>query len=295
MTAPRLTALRLAILLIIASTASPVLATSAPEAAPEGQAALADALAAPAEASATLPAPADAPAAAPANASQAQAVPAAPRPEPVVPDTDLAPTADPAAATPHAPPELALPAATEPAVPVLAESNTLPSRGAGAASDDSFIVAEIKSRLKGDPRMESTDIQVDSVNGTVILTGSTSSDEARQAAEEIALQVKGVSRVENRLSSPSSTNTIKERSEETLQRTGRIASDSWITTKIRSGLLADPITKSMNIGVKTVEGVVSLSGRVATQAEYDHALQLAKGIKGVKRVNTTELKIGQAE
>lgn len=292
MTAPRLTALRLAILLIIASTAaSPVLATSAPEAAPEGQTAIADTLAAPAEASATLPAPADAPA----DAPQAQAVPAAPRPEPVVPDTDLAPTADPAAATPHAPPGLALPAATEPAVPVLAESNTLPSRGAGAASDDSFIVAEIKSRLKGDPRMESTDIQVDSVNGTVILTGSTSSDEARQAAEEIALQVKGVSRVDNRLSSPSSTNTIKERSEETLQRTGRIASDSWITTKIRSSLLADPITKSMNIGVKTVEGVVSLSGQVETKAEYDRALQLAKGIKGVKRVNTAELKIGQAE
>ncbi len=284
-----MTALRLAILLITTSAAaSPVLAASAPEGAPMGQAALTGALPAPAEAPAALPAPADTRA----DVSQAQA---GPGPEPTVPGTDLAPTAEPAAGPPHAPPGLALPAATEPAVPVLAESNTLPSRGAGAASDDSVIVAEIKRRLQGDPRMESTDIQVDSVNGAVILTGSTSSPEARQAAEEIALKVEGVTRVDNRLSSPSSANTIQQRGEETLQRTGRIASDSWITTRIRSSLLADPITKGMNIGVKTMEGVVSLSGRVETKAEYDRALQLARDIKGVKRVNTAELKIGQAE
>lgn len=247
-----MTAPRLAILLIFASAAaSPALASRAPGAGLDGQAATAE----------SLPPPAD-----------ARAV-----------------------AAPPEPPKLPLPAVTEPASPVLAESNTRPSRGTGAASDDSVIIAEVKSRLEGDPRMESTDIRVDSVNGTVILTGSTSSDEARQAAEEIALQVEGVTRVENHLSSPSSANTIKQRSEEALQRTERVAADSWITTKIRSSLLADPITKSMNIGVKTMEGVVSLSGRVSTQAEYDRALQLANGIKGVKRVNAAELKIGPAE
>jgi hyperosmotically inducible protein len=181
------------------------------------------------------------------------------------------------------------------ALPILAEGNTLPSHGTGAATDDSAIIEEINSRLVGDPRLANTVIRVQSVNGTVVLSGNVPTDEARQAAEEVAQQVEGVTRVDNQLSSPSSARTIKERSEETLQRTERVASDSWITTKIRSTLLADPITRGMNIGVKTMDGVVSLSGRVETQAEYDRTMQLASGIKGVKRVNASELRMGKAE
>ncbi|MCC2636444.1 MAG: hypothetical protein K0Q68_163 [Moraxellaceae bacterium] len=278
-----MTAPRLAVLLILASTAtSPAPAASLHGSALDSQASAATPVT-PTDAHATPPAPAGA-ATRPVQADAA------------APGTSLAPATGssdfPAATLPPAPPGLVSPIQ---AAPVLAERHTLPSRGAGAASDDSVIVAEIKSRIAGDPRMESTDIRVDSVNGTVVLTGSTSSDEARQAAEEIALQVEGVTRVENRLSSPSTANPIQERGEETLERTGRIASDSWITTKVRSSLLADPITKGMNIGVKTMEGVVSLSGQVDTQAEYDRALQLASGIKGVKRVNAAELKIIQAQ
>lgn len=281
-----MTAPRLAVLLILASTASsPAHAASFHGSALDSQAS-ADTPVTPTDAHATPPAPAGA------DARPVQADSATPAAAPgafLTPATGS--SALPAATLPPAPPGLPTPIR---AAPVLAERHTLPSRGAGAASDDSVIIAEIKSRIAGDPRMESTDIRVDSVNGTVVLTGSTSSDEARQAAEEIALQVEGVTRVENQLSAPSTANPIQERGEETLERTGRIASDSWITTKVRSSLLADPITKGMNIGVKTMEGVVSLSGQVDTQAEYDRALQLASGIKGVKRVNAAELKIIQA-
>jgi len=46
--------------------------------------------------------------------------------------------------------------------------------------------------------------------------------------------------------------------------------------------------------VETVNGVVSLSGAVATQEEKDKAVNTAKGIKGVTRVDAAALKVSAA-
>lgn len=190
------------------------------------------------------------------------------------------------------------PATTSPHAPrTLAEANTRPRHGSGAAPSDATINDEINSRLAGDPRLEDADIRVETHDGSVVLTGRSTTDEGRQAAEEVALQVEGVTQVDNRISSPSSTTTIGERSREAIKRTEEVASDSWITTKIRSSILADPVTRSSsgNIGIKTINGVVSLTGTVATQAEYDHIIKIVHDIKGVKQVNTSELRAGKEE
>lgn len=184
-----------------------------------------------------------------------------------------------------------------PAPRTLAERNSRPSRGTGAAPTDSSIVEEITGRLAGDARLEDADIRVEAKDGSVVLTGRSPTDEGRQAAEEVALQVEGVTQVDNRISSPSSATTIGERSRDTLKRTEEVASDSWITTKIRGAILADPVTRSSsgNIDIKTVDGVVTLVGSVATQAEFDRVIKIAHEIKGVKQVNTKGLQAGKEQ
>ena len=46
--------------------------------------------------------------------------------------------------------------------------------------------------------------------------------------------------------------------------------------------------------VETVNGVVTLKGNVATKAEHDKAIATAKGIKGVKSVDASMLKVSSA-
>ncbi|WP_303636779.1 MULTISPECIES: BON domain-containing protein [Stenotrophomonas] len=70
--------------------------------------------------------------------------------------------------------------------------------------------------------------------------------------------------------------------------------DSWITTKVKADLLATSNVPGTEVKVETVNGVVSLSGTVATQAERDKAVATAKGIKGVTRVDAAALKVSAA-
>jgi len=66
--------------------------------------------------------------------------------------------------------------------------------------------------------------------------------------------------------------------------TGDYVDDSVITTKIKSKILADDFLKSFEIGVETRQGVVQLSGFVATQDAINKAGHIARGVGGVKSV-----------
>ncbi len=70
--------------------------------------------------------------------------------------------------------------------------------------------------------------------------------------------------------------------------------DSWITTKVKADLLASSNVPGTKVEVETVNGVVSLKGNVATKAEHDKAVTTAKGIKGVTRVDASQLKVSAA-
>lgn len=65
--------------------------------------------------------------------------------------------------------------------------------------------------------------------------------------------------------------------------------DTWITTKVKSSLLADSDVSGLDIEVKTVNGVVTLSGEVEQQAQVEHATRIAREIEGVTDVNNTAL------
>lgn len=63
--------------------------------------------------------------------------------------------------------------------------------------------------------------------------------------------------------------------------------DSVITTKIKAKLAEEKMSSLANIQVDTDDkGAVVLSGKVATQAEEDKAVSIAKGTEGVSSVKS---------
>ena len=70
--------------------------------------------------------------------------------------------------------------------------------------------------------------------------------------------------------------------------------DTWITTKVKSELLTTKDVSGMEIKVETVNGMVALSGTVATKVEADRAIAAAKSIKGVKSVDSSTLMVAAA-
>lgn len=71
---------------------------------------------------------------------------------------------------------------------------------------------------------------------------------------------------------------------------GQAMSDAWITTKVKSELATTKGVKSMDVTVKTVDGVVTLVGVLPTNLAVDKAVAAAKSVKGVKDVDASSLK-----
>lgn len=66
-------------------------------------------------------------------------------------------------------------------------------------------------------------------------------------------------------------------------------SDTWITTKVKSSLLADSDVAGLDVEVETVNGVVHLRGTVDSQTQVDRATEIARDIEGVTNVDASGL------
>ncbi len=69
-------------------------------------------------------------------------------------------------------------------------------------------------------------------------------------------------------------------------RTGEVMADTTITTKVKADLVKEPDLSSTGIHVETVKGVVMLSGFVNSKAQADRAVEVARGVDGVKKVES---------
>jgi hyperosmotically inducible protein len=65
---------------------------------------------------------------------------------------------------------------------------------------------------------------------------------------------------------------------------GEKVDDTVITTKVKTALLADEAVKGTDISVTTVGGEVQLAGVVDNKMQADRAVELAKAVQGVQRV-----------
>jgi len=66
--------------------------------------------------------------------------------------------------------------------------------------------------------------------------------------------------------------------------TGEYVDDTVISTKVRSALLSEPNLKSAEINVETFKGIVQLSGFVTSSSDISRAVEVARGVNGVKSV-----------
>lgn len=195
------------------------------------------------------------------------------------------------------------------------------------AAVDTGITAKVKARLATDAVLTGSNISTSTQNGVTVLTGTVASLEAKTAAERLAASTEGVTKVENRLVISASGSTqgnsagagasvnantsvnaetgldragaridanlekAEARTEAAAATTKRVVTDSWVTTKVKSQLLADTLTQGSKIAVRTKGKVVFLSGTASSQAEKDQAIALAKQTEGVKRVNAKKLRV----
>lgn len=64
-----------------------------------------------------------------------------------------------------------------------------------------------------------------------------------------------------------------------------VASDSAITTRIKGKYVADSVVSVFNIGVRTYEGAVTLTGTVGSIRARNQAETLARETRGVRAVS----------
>ena len=65
---------------------------------------------------------------------------------------------------------------------------------------------------------------------------------------------------------------------------GEYIDDTVITAKVKAAVLEEPSLKSAEINVETYKGIVQLTGFVGSRADINKAVEVAKGVKGVKSV-----------
>ena len=175
---------------------------------------------------------------------------------------------------------------------------SLPALGGSATDamqgvDDAALTAQVKARLLANKTTRSSSINVDTVGGAVTLRGTAPTEEARIKADEIAANVEGVQAVSDQLAvGDSSVNpqTATARVKQAAGEAGNVASDSWITTKVKTQLLADPDVKGSDVNVSTQDGVVTLAGVLPSREMRNKAVTITLNVKGVRKVNLAALR-----
>jgi osmotically-inducible protein OsmY len=149
--------------------------------------------------------------------------------------------------------------------------DTTPSAG---TVDDAATSARVRAALLAHDGDAMRNVVVRTDQGIVELSGSVPSEGERAQVAQLAANVPGVRGIRNELRADAQT-----------RRLSRAIDDDFITTRVKIALLANPITRAHQIDVTTVNGVVSLSGAVATNQERATASELARAVQGVQSVD----------
>jgi osmotically-inducible protein OsmY len=153
--------------------------------------------------------------------------------------------------------------------------------------DADWITTQLQSRLFADQGINSREIDVNTADGVVTLSGRVNTQEEKERAVALARNIEGVTRVDDRLAvQPSG-------SPEAVATTGPApadpgaagaGTDSITTSRIQAKFFLDSTLKGRSIDVNTRQRVVTLSGEVASDDERAQALLLARTTEGVDRV-----------
>jgi osmotically-inducible protein OsmY len=138
--------------------------------------------------------------------------------------------------------------------------------------DDQVIETKAKDKIYAKAEVaKKIHINITSYNGVVLLTGETLSRSLRTHAINITRQINNVRRVHNEIRVADLTNFSSR------------TNDSWITSKVKTQMLATKGFKSSQVKVVTEAGTVYIMGLVTKEAG-SQAAEIARNVTGVKRV-----------
>jgi len=140
-------------------------------------------------------------------------------------------------------------------------------RTVGTMVDDTTISTKVKTALIDDALVKARKIDVDTIDGNVILTGVVESGLQANRAVEVAQSIQGVRSVKNNLQVGSKT-------------IGQTVDDQVIGSKIKAKLINEDGVPSMNIDVDVIKGVVTLTGTVKDSATKVKILDIAEKTAG---------------
>ncbi|MEX2205465.1 MAG: BON domain-containing protein [Myxococcota bacterium] len=162
-----------------------------------------------------------------------------------------------------------------------------PARAAVEVSDEA-LAKSVSAALARDAALADSEIVVESVNkGVVLLSGSAQSLSDHVRALEDASRVDGVKRVASQIKSPVQfvDSELWQDGEYELDLSERhAASDLWITTEVKSRLLAASYTPAYGINVDTRRGTVTLFGVVDSRHAGDAVVAETRKVQGVRGV-----------
>lgn len=144
-------------------------------------------------------------------------------------------------------------------------------RTINALEKDARLFHQIHKAIVTDPRFSHSRIVVTSFNQIILLVGQAPAASLRVLAEKIAQNTPNVKRVYDEIAINFPLTLTKQ------------AEDSWITSQVRSLMLAEKGLKSGSIRVITENGLVYLMG-IVTHDQADLAVNVARKINGVQKV-----------
>jgi osmotically-inducible protein OsmY len=195
------------------------------------------------------------------------------------------------------------------------------------AQTDAGITTNVKTKLAADDTVKAYQVDVDTRNGVVTLSGAVENTAAKDQAIRIARETDGVRDVIDQIRVGEAAATagtyrdndvdvdvdvdddleakaragaaeVKEEGREAADatrdataRAGAAITDAAITSAVKAKFLADTTVKGLQIDVDTNGGMVTLNGNVSSRAEADRAMNLARNTEGVKGVHSN-LKVG---
>jgi osmotically-inducible protein OsmY len=145
-----------------------------------------------------------------------------------------------------------------------------------AANMDSRIEIAVKQSYVFKTYLQGDDIKIQSRDGAVALTGTVNENFHKLLAQETAAGLSGVKSVDNRLEvkgAPPNAN-----------------SDAWLRDKVKVALLFHRSVSAGKTEVDVKNGVVTLRGESASQAQKELMTVYAKDVDGIKDVKN-ELKV----
>jgi len=145
------------------------------------------------------------------------------------------------------------------------------SRTVGDRIDDSAITAAVKTRLTTNLDTSAHEIDVDTLNGNVRLSGVVDSQDERSEAGRVARRTHGVRSVDNELTVGSKT-------------VGTVIDDKVLVARVKAALIGDETVSAAEIDVDVDNGVVTLSGEVGSWTEKSRAARVARSVEGVRGV-----------